>query len=87
MTKTAIAKKAAHMIVALNVASVVETQVDEHTDLDGDSIPVTVGAFVIGNLVANQTDRFTDAAIDKVVTRYMVWRTRNDENTPTEVES
>jgi uncharacterized Zn finger protein len=84
MTKTQIAKKAAHMIVALNVASVVETQVDEHTDLDGDSIAVQVGAFVVGNLVANQTDRVTDAAVDAVVTVYM--RYRHGKNDDTAVE-
>lgn len=67
MTTIQIAQKAAHMVVALNVASVVENAVDEHTEIDSDSIAVQIGSMVVGQLVANKTDRFTDPIMEKAV--------------------
>lgn len=75
MTKTRIAKKAAHMIVAMNVSAVVTTQVANHFDIEDESIPLEIGGFVIGNLVANQTDKITDRMIDGVVQK---WQARKD---------
>lgn len=60
-----IAKKVAHMTVALNVASQVRTQVTEHSDVESDSIMLQIGAMVVGELVAAQTDPYTNAAVDK----------------------
>lgn len=70
MTKTRIAKKAVHMVVALNVAAVVKTQFAAYTDVDDESIYLEITAFVTGNLVANQTDRITDPMIDKIVQKW-----------------
>lgn len=67
MTAVEITQKAAHMIVALNVASVASTQIENHTDFDSDSIPNQVGSMIIGQVVANQTDRFTDPISVKAV--------------------
>lgn len=67
MNAVQIAQKAAHMVVALNVAAVVENAVDEHTEIDSDSIAVQVGSMVIGQVVANKTDRFTDPIMEKAV--------------------
>jgi hypothetical protein len=66
MNNIDIAKKATHMIVALYVAQVSRTEIAEHTEIDYDSIPLQVGCFVGGHLVANTTDRITHPAIDKV---------------------
>lgn len=73
MSKTRIAKKAVHMIVALNVAAVVNTQVSNHLELEDESITLDVVSFVAGNLVANQTDRITEPMIDKIVQK---WQSR-----------
>jgi hypothetical protein len=67
MTAVQIAQKAAHMVVALNVSAAVETQLENHTDIDTDSIAVQVGSMVVGQVVANKTDRFTDPIVEKTV--------------------
>jgi len=67
MNAIQIAQKAAHMVVALNVAAAVENAVDEYTEIDSDSIAVQVGSMVVGNVVANRTDRFTDPIMEKAV--------------------
>lgn len=78
MTKTRIAQKAIHMVVALNVAAVVNTQVSNYLDLEDDSITVEIGSFVAGQLVANQTDRITEPMIEKIVEK---WQTRKSSDT------
>lgn len=65
MDHVTIAKKATHMIVALYAAQAVKDQVVEHTDIDPENIPLQVGSFVAGHLVANQTDKLTGPAIEK----------------------
>lgn len=67
MTAIQIAQKAAHMVVALNVAAAVDNAVDEYTELDSDSIAIQVGSMVVGQIVANKTDRFTDPVMEKTV--------------------
>ena len=81
MTKTRIAKKAVHMVVALNVAAVVKTQVDNYFDIEDDSITVDVGSFVAGQLVANQTDKLTDPMIDKIVEKWQARKAVKAEHT------
>lgn len=83
MSKTRIAKKAVHMIVALNVAAVINTQVSNHLDLEDESITLDVVAFVGGNLVANQTDRVTEPMIDKIVA---TWQARRADKADTPAE-
>jgi hypothetical protein len=78
MTYTAIAKKAAHMIVQLNVAAVVSDQVDKHTEIDSDSITVQVGSMVAGHLVANQTDKFTHPMIERASGRIAQFKNRKN---------
>lgn len=68
MTKTRIAKKAVHAVVALNVAAVVEAKVSQYFDIEDESITLDVGSFVIGQLVANQTDKLTDPMVEKTAT-------------------
>jgi hypothetical protein len=65
MNNTDIAKKAVHMIVALYTAQMARDEISEHTDVDYDSIPLQVGCFVGGHLVANQTDKVTGPAIER----------------------
>ena len=74
MSKTRIAQKAVHMIVALNVAAVIHVKVSDQLDLEDESITLDVGSFVVGQLVANQTDRVTDPAITKIVTTWQARR-------------
>ena len=81
MSKTRIAKKAVHMIVALNVAAVVNTQVSNYFDLEDDSITVEIGSFVAGQLVANQTDRITEPMIDKIVEKWQARKAAKAEHT------
>lgn len=74
MSKIRIAKKAVHMVVALNVAAVINAKVSNYLELEDESITLEVGSFVAGQLVANQTDRVTDAAIDKIVASWAARR-------------
>jgi hypothetical protein len=55
MTYVQIAQKAAHMTVALVVADRVESAVADHTEIEEDSIPLQIGAMVVGQVVANHT--------------------------------
>ena len=68
MTYVAIAKKAAHMTVALVVAERVSTEVANRTDIEEDSIPLQVGSMIVGQVVANQTDRITDPIVERAAT-------------------
>lgn len=83
MSKTRIAKKAVHMIVALNVAAVVNAKVSDYMDLEDESITLEIGSFVAGQLVANQTDRITEPMIDKIVA---TWQARRADKADTPVE-
>jgi len=81
MTKTRIAKKAVHMVVALNVAAVVNAKVSDYLDLEDESITLEIGSFVAGQLVANQTDRITDPAIDRIVQKWQARKAVKAEHT------
>lgn len=83
MSKTRIAKKAVHMIVALNVAAVVNAKVSDYMDLEDESITLEIGSFVAGQLVANQTDKLTEPMIDKIVA---TWQARRADKADTPVE-
>jgi hypothetical protein len=63
--KRFIAKKAAHMVVALNVARKVKEQVLTHSELESDSITLTICCMIVGETVALHTDPYTDVAVDK----------------------
>jgi hypothetical protein len=82
-----IAKKTAHYTVSLNVASQVKHLATEHSDIESNSIPLMIGAFIAGELVASQTDPYTNAAIDKTAD-WMILRRKTDKtNEVTTVES
>lgn len=81
MTKTRIAKKAVHMIVALNVAAVVNTQMSNYLELEDESITLEIGSFVAGQLVANQTDRLTEPMIDRIVDKWQARKALKAEQT------
>lgn len=81
MTKTRIAKKAVHMIVALNVAAVVNTQMSNYLELEDESITLEIGSFVAGQLVANQTDRLTEPMIDRIVDKWLARKANKAEQT------
>jgi hypothetical protein len=83
MSKTRIAKKAVHMIVALNVAAVVNAKVSDYMDLEDESITLEIGSFVAGQLVANQTDKLTEPMVDKIVA---TWQARRADKADTPVE-
>lgn len=83
MTKTAIAKKAVHMVVALNVAEVVKIKVSDYLDLEDESITLEIGSYVAGQLIANQTDRLTEPMIDRIVEK---WQARKAEKAETPAE-
>lgn len=61
-----LAQYAIHLTVSTNVAAFVRSQVAENTDLNEDSLPVDIGCYVTGHLVANQTDKITDPAVERV---------------------
>ncbi|HEX4502750.1 MAG TPA: hypothetical protein VH187_16560 [Scandinavium sp.] len=65
MTKLDIAKYAVSMIVALKTTSVVEQQVEQHTSLDTDGIPVKVGCTVVGQYAAYRAKPYTDVAVER----------------------
>jgi hypothetical protein len=65
MTHVQIAQKVVHTIVQMNVASRVQTLIDENTELAGDSITATCTGLVAGHLVANQTDKITNPMVEK----------------------
>jgi len=81
MTKTRIAKKAVHMVVALNVAAVINARVSDYLDLEDESITLEIGSFVAGQLVANQTDRLTEPAIDRIVEKWQARKAVKAEQT------
>lgn len=76
MTYVKIAQKAAHMTVALVVADRVESAVADHTDIEEDSIPLVVGAMVIGQVAANFTDRVTDPIVEKAAAKITSLKTK-----------
>ena len=64
MDTPTIFKKGAHMLVALYTASIIRNELSEHTDIDTDTPTCQVGCFIVGHLVANQTDKVTNPPID-----------------------
>lgn len=70
------AKLGANVAVALQVQQSTKQQVAQHTDLDPDSIPVKVGAFVAGQLVAWKTRPLTDKAVDALADRIVAFKNR-----------
>lgn len=73
MENVELAKKAAHSLVVLLVSSKLETVVVDHTEIDEDSRIqknlLSFGCGVVGQLVAKQTDPYTDALVDKLALR------------------
>lgn len=73
-TKTDIAKIGLNMIVAGQVTGIVETQLEERTEVDTDNTFVHVGCVCTGYLVANKVRPQTDALVDKTAARYRSWK-------------
>ena len=67
--------------MALNVAAVVNAKVSDYLDLEDESITLEIGSFVAGQLVANQTDRITDPAIDRIVQKWQARKAVKAEHT------
>lgn len=65
LDKRKTAKKILHMVVALNVTKQVKGLITENTDLESDSIPLTIGCWFVGQTVASYTDPYTNQAVDK----------------------
>jgi hypothetical protein len=76
MTKTDIAKGAVQMIVALNATKLAEQQVDRHTSLDIETIPVKVGTTIAGQLAAQQLRPVTDKIVDATIRQAVMMRLR-----------
>jgi Na+/glutamate symporter len=76
MTYVKIAQRAAHMTVALVAADRFESVVADHTEIEEDSIPLQVTAMVVGQIVANQTDRITNPLIEKAASKIAVVKTK-----------
>jgi Na+/glutamate symporter len=66
------------MIVQMNVAALVNEHVAKHTEIDEDSIPLTVGSMIAGHVVANQTDKFTNPMIEKAASRIAQFKNRKN---------
>lgn len=78
MTNIELTQKVAHVTISLFAQSVVVTQIDNNTDIDvEDNIPVRVGAIVVGELVARQTDKVTKPMIAKAAAKIASWKNRN----------
>ena len=77
MTNIELTQKVAHVTISMITQSVVVTQIDNNTDIDvEDNIPVRVGAIVIGELVARQTDKVTKPMITKAASKIASWKNR-----------
>lgn len=87
MDNITIAKKATHMIVALYTAQIARDEIAEHTDIDYDSIPLQVGCFVGGHLVANQTDKVTGPVIERTAAWLKARKTKKNDKKDTEIPS
>jgi hypothetical protein len=79
--KMDLAKTVAHMIVAGLVAGQVRTQVENHTDLNPDGIPVQVGSFVAGELAAQKVQPHTDAAVERMAAWFDQKKNNSSETT------
>lgn len=64
-TPLAIAKATANALVSMNVASLTRSAIDNHTDIDADSIPAIVGSAAVGYAVASKLEPYTDALVEK----------------------
>ena len=80
LTTTNIAKFALRQVVALNVAKAATTALETYTEIDTDTITVTVGTGVVGQLVALKTKPYTDAIVDKAVAVKMRRKMRKTKN-------
>lgn len=85
-TKTEIAKYAVSAVISLKVKQIADHQIEEHTELDTDSIAVSVGTTVIGQLAASTAKPWTDKTVDAVIERYQSWRKDKSEDTTAEQE-
>lgn len=70
LTKTDVAKYAAHIAVSSYAAKAVKMIVSDNTNVDPDGIPVKIGSLVAGEIVAQQARPYTDAIVEKAVAWY-----------------
>jgi hypothetical protein len=69
MDKIGFAKKAVSLIVGVGVGKIVGAIVKNNVSPSNpvDTVAVTAGAFVLGAMVADWTEDYTNAKIDKIV--------------------
>lgn len=70
-----------HIAVAATVSVVTRRFIGEHTEVEADSIPAHIAGALTGEIVASQTDRLTDPAIDIIAARFT--RKNNESNETT----
>lgn len=79
MTNVELAQKIAHVTISMFTQSVVVAQIEDHTEIDTDgNIPVHVGAIVVGELVARQTDKVSKPMIAKAANRIAAFKNRKN---------
>lgn len=76
LSKTTIAKFAAHNLVAAGVTHVSRQLIADHTDAETDTVMVKVGTLVAGEAVASQTDVITDSLVEKAAAWYTARKTK-----------
>lgn len=78
MNKTEIAKKATSLIVGLGTTKIVNDVVANNTTAEKlhEKVEIKAGALVMGAMVADKTQEYTDRRIDEIV----AWWTANVTN-------
>ena len=79
MTKLELAKTIASMAVALKTAQICSEQVEQHTELNTDGIPVKIGCTLAGQFVASKAKTYTDVAVEKTYSWITEKFNKNDE--------
>jgi hypothetical protein len=78
-TPTEIAKNALQFVVAAKVANITKDQLEEHTEMDPDGLPVKAISASTGYLVAGLVRPYTDRAVDATASRIKRWRAERKE--------
>lgn len=75
MTKTEIAKKATSFVVGFGTTKVVKQIIKNNVDVSKvtDKVAIEIAAYVLGMMLADATEKWTDTKIDKLVE----WWTEN----------
>jgi len=78
LSKRNLAKTVAQTTVGVAADSALETAIEKTTDIDTDTIPVTVGTAIFGYIVSCKLSPYTNAAVDNVADRWQARKARKN---------